>query len=193
MKRQLNCHLDIFLICRFFMWLLVSYYLLMQSFITEEPSRQSVSGRMRQSTHSLCSAAQQRGEKYHRAFQRRRTSQVTFHKQTASTKGICLKNSAGPASVFCKREENSQEQSSFLSVLERSYLHVKRWVKAGVAVETSLITARLGDVLLKCSGHSSRSNSWRQETSDNLTFSPTPLNPLVSSSCVYWGKFKTAE
>lgn len=40
-RRQLNCRLGPFLICRLFMRLLVSHYLLMRSFITEEPSRES--------------------------------------------------------------------------------------------------------------------------------------------------------
>lgn len=123
-----------------------------------------------------------------------------------STKGICLKTCTQHCrsclGVFVKGKKTVKIKAVFLwSVQEKSYLLVKRWAKAGVAVESSLITARLRDVLLKCWGHSWATPEARR-TSDKVTFiqqqqflhlAPTLLNSLVSSSCVFWGKFRTAE
>lgn len=72
-----------------------------------------------------------------------------------STKGICLKTCTQHCrsclGVFVKGKKTVKIKAVFSwSVQEKSYLLVKRWAKAGVAVETSLITARLRDVLLKC-------------------------------------------
>lgn len=115
---------------------------------------------------SLCSAALSREERSisERSREEERHRWPFTSRLQARKESVWRPNSVGLASVFWQKEENSEERSSLSRrVGEKSYLPVNRWVKAGVAVETSLITARLGDVLLKCSGHSIRSNSWSQE------------------------------
>lgn len=158
---------------------------------------------------SVLHCSQQRAENHQRAFQRRRKSQVTFRRQAALStdaqkESVWRPNSLGFVSVFCKSEENSSERSSFSqSVKEKRYLHVKGWAKAGVAVETGLITARPErcfikmfrpqhtEQLLKPGEPQITSLFIKQQ--HFLHLAPTGHTALVSPSCVSWGKFTTAE
>lgn len=79
---------------------------------------------------SVLHCSQQRGQNHHRAFQRRRTSQVTFYRQTtlsteAQKGSVCRPNGAGLVSVLREREIKKTGKSEAVCG-EKGYLHEKR-------------------------------------------------------------------